>query len=1402
METLKSDKGGDLKDYKGKFASGGTGWAYDVGSRARTLDDLKAFRSAREVLTEAGTAAMKAKDYTKAMDLLTRAQFAREAYEWATGVKMDNNAEEGSAETVRQNKPDSAPPIPGGEAGKAPVVPGELHHGQFSPSENPRAIRTAAIEDEKGNRFEGPMHLLAYSKALEAGFAAQDLGNFTEGFLTNDGKFLNRKQAFDRAQELGQIKTEFAGRTTLTSEHMRAEGSPELKGQFAPNEDLQEVAGDYAQGNDELKYERTGAAVPVPTDTAKKIADFYQAAKHSPDDPEVRRSYSALNNETGSQYDALVNAGYKIEPWTKEGEPYANSEAMMADVRDNKHLFYRPTNADLTDKSNRMLDPVIGMKGTPINDIFRAVHDIFGHAKEGYGFGPKGEFNAWRAHSAMYSEDAQGALAAETLGQNSWVNYGEHLRNEQGNVPVKGEPGFKGLTERPFAEQKNIVLPPELMAEAKGQFQPGEEKPEDELKVARQFWVDSKGVTHPAYGGHMEEAYKIFPKTKTEAEGEISKIYPMMFQKGNVRGLYRLAPDPYLDLVGNGWSTLSTATQSEIKRISQSLNIPVEYNGRPIETGVEPLQKREAQFSPGKNKEDWEFKKSPGTAFSKAWILPNGVPWQLGGQWHHEALNENPDIAKKYGISATDSSEENRVDALKKGFARVNMGMHNGLLTIEARAADWRKLKPSVERMVDENLNSIDKITVNLMNPKVDKVVDSRTGVLFDKDTPAEKMENIPFVTLGEVRGQFQPGKPGADRDRPVFDERSLRKAISSVYPVRSTDQWGTREAIEQPKLTTELVEQLKREFPNVSEDSIRDNIDSAFGRNGWNVEPTEAEALFKKIAPLFRAQFAPSFEHKDFESELEKIRSGKSGGQTFTTSGAVWTPKNPKVDIVSLASVNVPQGDLTKENFLDAVAPYEALLGEHPNLVAGAFSFSKEGIPTVSIDINAVVPQKFRANTLKFAKDNEQRAIWNVDKGENIDAGGNGNTRLNSPEEILDAVDPLLRGKSVSVDDILKQNTAGELPGEQGTFEGIGTKEPISSAALGSLTKAELAKQYPEAVIARRRGEPIDSNIKSSPLAKEAGSEEAAIDAFARRLVEFSKEYQNDPIFKSGAKWYEDFVPQLKKEFGEHAQLMAELLAATSPRTDVASNYAYALDALEGFKSGRFKKTIAKFEEGLKKFEDDTWHSWYNKELKAGNIPNPPKEPTPAAFMAQWIYKNNLKPTQSNGKLYGTHSIRLLQVFARRWNDLNTGPKTRTFVSNLLGTGHDATIDVWADRTMRRLGYAGFEDRWRILPQNAAPVSDEDFYFSQKAFAKAAKELGMKPDALQGALWFAEKDHWAKNGWARLDLGSFQTELEKTAMLKQGIQQRSAVSKADQKAKTAEPLELGISVEPRNIKK
>jgi hypothetical protein len=178
--------------------------------------------------------------------------------------------------------------------------------------------------------------------------------------------------------------------------------------------------------------------VPVDPERSTNIAKAFEEMKHAPDDPRVKASYDAMIDETVAQFNAMRDAGLKIE-FIKPGQadPYALSPRQAAmDVADNNHLWVFPTDLgygqvgmEAAAKGNPLLrDTGIVVDGRRLlgNDVFRIVHDYFGHLKEGHGFRAAGEDNAWRTHAAMYSDLARPAMTSETRGQNSWVNYGPH----------------------------------------------------------------------------------------------------------------------------------------------------------------------------------------------------------------------------------------------------------------------------------------------------------------------------------------------------------------------------------------------------------------------------------------------------------------------------------------------------------------------------------------------------------------------------------------------------------------------------------------------------------------------------------------------------------------------------------------------------------------------------------------------------------------------------------------------------------------------------------------------------------------------------------------------------------------------------------------------------------------
>lgn len=188
--------------------------------------------------------------------------------------------------------------------------------------------------------------------------------------------------------------------------------------------------------------ERAGvAALPrvtaVDPHAAAHMAKVYESLPKF--DPAAKDAYDALNAEVAHQFQAIQDAGHTIN--FVDSDPYKNSKEMIADVRDNRNLNVFKTPHD-------SFHPYM----TPEqNDKFRAVHDWLAHAGEGHSFGPIGEENAYRVHASTLSPRALPALATETRGQNSWVNFGPHA-----HLPV---------TQRPYAEQKAALWPAEFLGD-------------------------------------------------------------------------------------------------------------------------------------------------------------------------------------------------------------------------------------------------------------------------------------------------------------------------------------------------------------------------------------------------------------------------------------------------------------------------------------------------------------------------------------------------------------------------------------------------------------------------------------------------------------------------------------------------------------------------------------------------------------------------------------------------------------------------------------------------------------------------------------------------------------------------------------------------------------------------
>lgn len=243
-------------------------------------------------------------------------------------------------------------------------------------------------------------------------------------------------------------------------------GAPRVKGAAGPDPRLVEVAERYARANG-ITLRRQARYAKVDPERAARIAAAYAEMEHAPSDPRVQAAYAELIRQTIAQYRALEEAGYRFWFSDPDNDPYqGNPWNAMRDLRATQSMAVFPTDAgfgsgvtDLDVSQNPLLadtgirwpygSPDGELRPVMANDLFRAVHDAFGHGLEGAGFRADGEENAWQAHVRLFTGDAIGAITSETRGQNSWLNFGPY--GEQNRSASVGD--------TVFADQKTGLMP-------------------------------------------------------------------------------------------------------------------------------------------------------------------------------------------------------------------------------------------------------------------------------------------------------------------------------------------------------------------------------------------------------------------------------------------------------------------------------------------------------------------------------------------------------------------------------------------------------------------------------------------------------------------------------------------------------------------------------------------------------------------------------------------------------------------------------------------------------------------------------------------------------------------------------------------------------------------------------
>ena len=136
-------------------------------------------------------------------------------------------------------------------------------------------------------------------------------------------------------------------------------------------------------------------------------------------------AYRAMREETGRQFDFMTKSarqgGLGIDTEVTKHDPYGLGGSYHSVVNDLRNDVQNNHRIKVMSTETTGAHPFFS---NDQNDMFRAVHDVFGHLGSGRGVDRHGEEAAFQKHASMFTPLARAAMATETRGQNAWVHSG------------------------------------------------------------------------------------------------------------------------------------------------------------------------------------------------------------------------------------------------------------------------------------------------------------------------------------------------------------------------------------------------------------------------------------------------------------------------------------------------------------------------------------------------------------------------------------------------------------------------------------------------------------------------------------------------------------------------------------------------------------------------------------------------------------------------------------------------------------------------------------------------------------------------------------------------------------------------------------------------------------------
>jgi len=701
----------------------------------------------------------------------------------------------------------------------------------------------------------------------------------------------------------------------------------------------------------------------APPEEKAALADAYDQARHEPTDPKVQKAYQAMKDETKAQFDHVTNdLGIKVDFTDKD--PYTSAQDMQKDVRDNHHLSVFTGGEVPKDHPMAEVDPHTGQS---YNNLFRATHDVFGHAAGGHDFSEAGENSAYGAHTQMYSPEAQPAVRTETQGQSNWFFNNREVRN--GKAP--GD----------FPEQKATILSENGKVQKNYDYETQSQAIQT-IKENSPEWTIPKGEISAQTVGDQNLRHILLGDGSwiSAEEPEHDNIYHAIGAQNveDAKGIRVVGPDAY-DI-----SHRPTEQQrTEMARIiKEGGNHTVDWDLYP--NGMSPIT---GAGSVG------DFLRAIDSAFPEKSAISNNLDSNTGIHPALKALeNQSPHSETPETNPAKDTVEN--MGLVYKGELTPGSGVHmiehpnhpgmtaavKGDITPETVGANMdRKLKefgitperpphPDLQKVIDKFGTSGNGVGVrrgaSFITPegkfihvqdhpaalKASGIVDAESNdarVKFGNDTRTVRMRFRPNTKAGDELSVTVPAQ-GATHEQ----AQGIKDAINSSMP-RGTGN-------------------LVIERYDVNADNV-----NAFSKTIENVKPYMVDQALKDIHAHPDGDWAETASKMMTESPAGAIdpRTGKSDTDGF---GVEIYPEARKAE----KAFDHPPTPTEIQNFH---AKNQELFDKHPELRIG-WDRTDAGY-----ELNIGAAAKNQAGAEMLGRRLDQRAVWDVANQKEIPTGGEG---------------------------------------------------------------------------------------------------------------------------------------------------------------------------------------------------------------------------------------------------------------------------------------------------------------------------------------------------------------------------------------------------------------------------